>query len=157
MLQIYRIFAKCAHISKPRAGRSLNYPTRRIFGGKTKKCIHQNLRRIIVKKVNLLSLLVVSALLLALVPAMNVHAQKEVKISAWTADQLYVDYFKTRTAEFEKAHSDLKITWDFVVKPDAPAAVLQALAAGEPIPDMVSMERKQFNNYMKADILEKNF
>jgi len=110
-----------------------------------------------VKRIRIVALLALLSVFLGLNTINVVHAQKAVKITAWTADQLYIDYFKTRTAEFEKSHADLKITWDFVSKPDAPAAVLQALAAGEPIPDMVGMERKQFNNYMKGDILEKNF
>src|SRR5262249_7187633 len=110
-----------------------------------------------VKRIRIVALLALCVALIAAALPTVVHAQKEVKISAWTADQLYVDYFKTRTAEFEKMHTDIKFTWDWVVKPDAPAAVLQALAAGETIPDMVGMERKQFNNYMKDDILSKNF
>ena len=109
------------------------------------------------KSIKTIALLLLSLSLLGLNGLTAAYAQKEVKISAWTADQLYVDYFKTRTDEFQKAHSDVKITWDFVVKPDAPAAVLQAIAAGETIPDMVGMERKQFSNYMKSDILAKNF
>ncbi len=108
-------------------------------------------------KFKLISLAVACATMLGINPAVHGQAQKEVTLTAWTADQLYVDYFKTRTAEFEKSHSDLKITWNWVVKPDAPAAALQALAAGETIPDLLGMERKQFNNYMKNDILAKNF
>lgn len=109
------------------------------------------------KNVKLLSLLVAVALLLALTPSVGVHAQKAVTITAWTADQNYVNYFKTRTAEFEKMHSDIAFTWNWVVKSDAPGSVLTAIAAGETIPDLIGMERKQFNNYMKSDILAKNF
>jgi len=110
-----------------------------------------------VKKVRLLSLLVVFFTILALFPATHAQAQKEVTITGWTADQNYVNYFKSRTAEWEKTHSDIKVTWNFVVKSDAPAAVLQSIAAGQAIPDMVGIERKSFNNYLAGDTLAKNF
>ncbi len=109
------------------------------------------------KSIKVVALLVLCVALLGVNGLTPARAQKEIKISAWTHDQLYIDYFKTRTAEWEKAHSDLKVTWDWVVKPDAPAAVLQALAAGEAIPDMVGIERAQFANYMKNGIIAQYF
>ena len=102
------------------------------------------------KKVKLLTLIVVCLMIVGLIPAVHAQTAKEVKITAWTADQLYIDYFKTRTAEFEKLHPEIKFTWDWVSKPNAPADALQALAAGEPIPDLLGMERKQFANYMRV-------
>jgi arabinosaccharide transport system substrate-binding protein len=110
-----------------------------------------------VKKVNLIILLIVCLSIVGLNPTLHVRAQKEVTFTAWTHDQLYIDYFKTRTAEWEAAHPDLKVTWDFVVKPDAGNAVLQALAAGEPIPDLLGIEQGAFPNFMKDGVIEKYF
>jgi len=110
-----------------------------------------------VKKIKVVAFLALCLALLGLNTPTTVHAQKEVKISGWTHDQLYVNYFKTRTAEFEKMHPDIKFTWDWVVKPNAYNDVLTALAAGEPIPDMVGIERGAFPNYMKNGIIEKYF
>ena len=109
------------------------------------------------KKVTLISLFVVGLMMLTSLPAIPVRAQKEVKLSFWTHDQLYINYFKTRTAEFEKLHPDIKFTWDFVVNPDAGNAVLQGIAAGETPPDLLGIEQGTFPNFMKNGAIEKYF
>ena len=109
------------------------------------------------KKISFLSLLLIVVMILGFSPALRVQAQKEVKLSFWTHDHLYIDYFKTRTAEFEKAHPDIKFTWDYVDKPNAPDDALAALAAGEPVPDLLGIERSVFGKFMKNGIIESNF
>jgi len=86
-----------------------------------------------------------------------VTAQQEVTLTAWTHDQLYLDYFNSRSAEFDAAHPDLKITYDFQVVPDAGTATLNALAAGEPIPDLLGIEQGWFPNFMKDGIIGNYF
>ena len=120
-------------------------------------CIQKSQGENIVKKVKLISLFVVGLMMLTSLPAIPVLAQKEVKLSFWTHDQLYLDYFKTRTAEFEKLHPDIKFTWDFVVNPDAGNAVLQGIAAGETPPDLLGIEQGTFPNFMKNGAIEKYF
>src|SRR5688572_28270993 len=39
----------------------------------------------------------------------------EAKLTVWTHDQLYIDYFNSRLAEWEALHPDTKFTYDFVV------------------------------------------
>lgn len=109
------------------------------------------------KKVTLISLFVVGLMMLTSLSVIPVLAQKEVKLSFWTHDQLYINYFKTRTAEFEKLHPDIKFTWDFVVNPDAGNAVLQGIAAGETPPDLLGIEQGTFPNFMKNGAIEKYF
>src|SRR5215468_287810 len=109
------------------------------------------------KKFRLPIMLILCVALLSLVLPAPTRAATEVKISGWTHDQLYIDYFKTRTAEFEKLHPDIKFTWDWVVKPSAPDDVLHAIAAGEPIPDLLGIERGVFGKFIKGGIIEKYF
>ncbi|HEX2622699.1 MAG TPA: ABC transporter substrate-binding protein [Phototrophicaceae bacterium] len=78
-----------------------------------------------------------------------VQAQTEVTLSARTHDQLYLDYFNSRTAEFDALHPDLKITYDFQVDSQVAQNVLNELAAGEAIPDLVGIERGSFGGFMK--------
>lgn len=86
------------------------------------------------------------------------HAQqKEVKLTAWTHDHLYLDYFNSRLPEWEAAHPDTKFTYDFQVNSNVNDAVLTALAAGEPIPDLVGIEQAGFPRYMKDDIISTYF
>src|SRR5690242_17779282 len=101
-------------------------------------------------------LLVLSMTLLGI--STVVHAQaKEVTLTARTHDQLYLDYFNSRTAEFDKLHPDLKITYDFQVDPQVAQNVLNSLAAGEKIPDLVGIERRSFGGFMKDGAIDKYF
>jgi hypothetical protein len=49
-------------------------------------------------------------------------AQSEVTLTAWTHDQLYIDYFNSRLEEWEGMHSDTSFTYDFQIVPNAPEA-----------------------------------
>jgi arabinooligosaccharide transport system substrate-binding protein len=86
-----------------------------------------------------------------------VHAQTAVTLTARTHDHLYLDYFNSRTAEFDALHPDLKITYDFQVDPQVATTVLNQLAAGEQIPDLVGIERGSFGNFMKDGAIAQYF
>src|SRR5687767_9034868 len=101
----------------------------------------------IMKKLKFVVLLVLSLILFGV--STIVHAQTEVTLTARTHDQLYLDYFNSRTAEFDALHPDLKITYDFQVDSQVAQNVLNQLAAGEQIPDLVGIERGAFGGFMK--------
>lgn len=88
---------------------------------------------------------------------MSAGAQTEVNLSAWTHDQLYLDYFNSRLEEWEALHPDISFTYDFQMISNAPEAYLQALAAGEPVPDLLGLEQGQFPNFMKNGVIASNF
>jgi len=102
-----------------------------------------------------------AALLIALVSmfglSMVVHAQTEVELSAWTHDQLYLDYFTSRLEEWEAAHPDITFTYDFTVIPNSAEAFLQGLSAGEELPDLLGIEQGGFPNFMKNGVIASNF
>jgi len=89
--------------------------------------------------------------------SIGVSAQTEVTLSAWTHDQLYLNYFNSRLPEWEATHPDMKFTYDFQLISNAPEAYLQALAAGEPVPDLLGLEQGQFPNFMKNGVIADNF
>lgn len=101
------------------------------------------------------ALLLVCLLLIGLGTA--VHAQTEVTLTAWTHDQLYLDYFTSRLPEWEALHPDISFTYDFQVISNAPDAYIQALAAGEPLPDLLGIEQGGFPNFMKNGIVADTF
>ena len=70
--------------------------------------------------------------------------QTDVTLTARTHDQLYIDYFTSREAEFSAMHPDLNITYDFQVDSNVADNTLNQLAAGEQIPDLVGIERGWF-------------
>lgn len=107
------------------------------------------------RKLALVSVLVVCALALSLGSA--VFAQEEVNLSALTHDQLYLDYFNSRLDEWEALHPDIHFTYDFQVNSDAGNAAIQALAAGEPLPDLLGIEQGAFPNFMKNGAIAANF
>src|SRR5438874_5385498 len=96
-------------------------------------------------------------LLTASLATSRVRAAQEVTLTALTHDQLYIDYFKSRLAEWEKSQPDYKFTYDFRVDSQAPTTILQSLAAGEQIPDLVGIEQGAFPNYMKDGTIAKYF
>jgi ABC-type glycerol-3-phosphate transport system substrate-binding protein len=86
-----------------------------------------------------------------------VSAQEEVTLSAWTHDQLYLDYFNSRLGEWEELHPEVSFNYDFQIFSNVNEAVITALAAGEPIPDLVGIEQGGFPNFMIDGIIERFF
>ena len=83
--------------------------------------------------------------------------QTEVNLSAWTHDQLYLDYFNSRLPEWEAANPDIKFTYDFQVHSQTSQDVLNALAAGEQIPDLIGIEQGTFPNFMRNGTIANYF
>jgi ABC-type glycerol-3-phosphate transport system substrate-binding protein len=108
-----------------------------------------------VKQFKFVALIVFCLSLLGI--SMTVSAQTEVTLSAWTHDQLYLDYFESRKADWEAAHPDITFTYDFQMISNAPDAYLQALSAGEPVPDLLGIEQGAFPNFMKNGVIASNF
>jgi arabinosaccharide transport system substrate-binding protein len=105
-----------------------------------------------------ISLVIVMLLCISLMSVGIVtYAQQEVTLSAWTHDQLYLDYFNSRLEEWEALHPEITFTYDFVVDSQAPTSALNAIAAGEEIPDLLGIERGQFPNYMRNGIIADYF
>lgn len=83
--------------------------------------------------------------------------QQEVTLTARTHDQLYIDYFMSRADEFSAMNPELNITYDFQVDPQVAQNVLNQLAAGEQIPDLVGIERGQFGAFMRDGAITQYF
>lgn len=89
-----------------------------------------------------------------------VHAQTEVTLTAWTHDQLYLDYFQARLPDFQALHPELKITLDGTFDSNAPTTALNAIAANPDnpgLPDMIGIERGAFANFTRNGIISKYF
>jgi ABC-type glycerol-3-phosphate transport system substrate-binding protein len=85
------------------------------------------------------------------------YAQEEVTLSAWTHDQLYIDYFNSRLEEWEALHPEITFTYDFQVLDAAWDRAIEALAAGEELPDLLGIEQGGFPNYMKDGVIADYF
>ncbi|MBZ0286083.1 MAG: extracellular solute-binding protein [Anaerolineae bacterium] len=106
-----------------------------------------------------LSVLLVLCLALMGIGTM-VHAQEEVTLTAWTHDQLYIDYFEARMPEFQALHPEITIKFEPTVDSAAPSNALNAIAAnpGNPeLPDMIGLERGQIPNYLRNGIIAQYF
>jgi ABC-type glycerol-3-phosphate transport system substrate-binding protein len=104
-----------------------------------------------VKKLHLVTLTVLCLALLAF--GVSVSAQTDVTLTAWTHDQLYINYFEARLPEFQALHPELNITFEPTIDSQAPANALNAIAAGEQGPDLLGLERGQFPNFMRNGII----
>jgi ABC-type glycerol-3-phosphate transport system substrate-binding protein len=104
-----------------------------------------------------LTLLLVLCLGLMSIGTIAQAQETAVTLTAWTHDQLYLDYFNSRLPEWEAANPDIKFTYDFQVIPNAWDQARTALAAGEPIPDLLGIERGGFGGFMKDGIIEQYF
>jgi ABC-type glycerol-3-phosphate transport system substrate-binding protein len=109
------------------------------------------------KRFKLLTILVFCFWLTAVGVATQAQDVQDVTLTAWTHDQLYLDYFQARLPEFQALHPELNITLEAVYDSNAPTNALNAIAAGEPYPDLLGLERGQFPNFMRNNIIGNYF
>lgn len=109
------------------------------------------------KRFKLLTILVFCFWLTAVGMATQAQDVQDVTLTAWTHDQLYLDYFQARLPEFQALHPELNITLEAVYDSNAPTNALNAIAAGEPYPDLLGLERGQFPNFMRNNIIGNYF
>ena len=108
------------------------------------------------KLLTIVTVLFVSALLLAALPAAAQDAS-EVTLTMWTHDGLYVQFFSARAEEWKERHPDVNFTFEFEVVPSVFDKVLGNLAAGEEIPDLLGIEQGSFPRFMQGGIIESKF
>ena len=82
---------------------------------------------------------------------------RDVTLSMWTHNQLYVDYFNTYLEEVQAAFPDDNITFDFQVTPDMATNSLTAIASGSEHTDLLGIEISGFGLFMVDDIISDNF
>ena len=82
---------------------------------------------------------------------------KDITLSMWTHNQLYVDYFNTYLEEVQAAFPDDNITFDFQVTPDMATNSLTAIASGSEHTDLLGIEISGFGLFMADDIISDNF
>lgn len=85
------------------------------------------------------------------------QAQESVTLTAWSTDQRYLDYFNSRLPEWEALHPNTRFTYNFEMIPNAADAYVQALSAGEPVPDLLGIEQGAFPNLMKNGLIAAEF
>jgi len=81
----------------------------------------------------------------------------EVKLTVWTHDQLYLDYFNSRLADWEALHPNTKFTYDFVMDSAAETNAINSIAAGEQGPDILGIREGFYPNFMKNGIIADYF
>lgn len=86
-------------------------------------------------------------------------AKEKVTISMWSQDPLYVQFFGDRAKEWAQKYPQYDFTFDFqqLPAPDIQTKLLNNLAAGQPIPDLIAMEQGIFPNYLKDNIVDQAF
>ncbi len=82
---------------------------------------------------------------------------REVTLTMWTHDGLYVEFFTARAEEWAENYPDIDFTFDFEVIPDIWTVTLANLAAGEDVPDLFGMEQGQVPAFMRDGILADKF
>ena len=82
---------------------------------------------------------------------------KDITLSMWTHNQLYVDYFNSYLEEVQAAFPDDNITFDFQVTPDMATNSLTAIASGSEHTDLLGIEISGFGLFMVDDIISDNF
>ena len=100
-----------------------------------------------------LLILITLALVIFVSSFAGAQEKRDVTLSLWTHDGLYVEFFTNRQEEFAAMHPDINFTFDFQIIPDLPTVVLANLAAGEPIGDMIGIEQGWFPRFMQDDII----
>jgi ABC-type glycerol-3-phosphate transport system substrate-binding protein len=108
------------------------------------------------KRFKLVALLVFCFWLTAIGIAQAQDVQ-DVTLTAWTHDQLYLDYFQARLPEFQALHPEINLTLNAVFDSAAPQNALNAIASGSEYPDLLGLERGQFPNFMRNGIIAEYF
>ena len=82
---------------------------------------------------------------------------RDITLSMWTHNQLYVDYFNTYLEAVQAEFPDDNITFDFQVTPDMATNSLTAIASGSEHTDLLGIEISGFGLFMADDIISDNF
>jgi ABC-type glycerol-3-phosphate transport system substrate-binding protein len=82
---------------------------------------------------------------------------RDVTLSMWTHNQLYVDYFNGYLEAVQAEFPDDNITFDFQVTPDMTTNSLTAIASGSEHTDLLGIEISGFGLFMADDIIADNF
>ena len=82
---------------------------------------------------------------------------RDITLSMWTHNQLYVDYFNTYLEAVQAEFPDDNITFDFQVTPDMATNSLTAIASGSEHTDLLGIEISGFGLFMADDIIADNF
>ena len=101
--------------------------------------------------------LLIIIFLLGSLPSAFAQDEQDVTISMLTHDQLYIDFFTEFVEEWEQKWPDYNITYDFQQNPDPSTVALTALAAGQPIPDLLGIEISTFPRFMRDGIIAEYF
>ena len=78
---------------------------------------------------------------------------RDINLSMWTHNQLYVDYFNGYLDQVQAAFPDDNITFDFQVTPDMTTNSLTAIASGSEHTDLLGIEISGFGLFMADDII----
>jgi ABC-type glycerol-3-phosphate transport system substrate-binding protein len=108
-------------------------------------------------KLKWMARLVVCVWILAIGVATQAQDVPNVTLTAWTHDQLYIDYFESRLPEFQALHPEVNITFEPTIDSAAPTNAVNAIAAGESLPDLLGIERGSFPNFMRNGIIASYF
>lgn len=87
----------------------------------------------------------------------NGAQQKDVTLSLWTHDGVYVKYFYEVAEHFRQRHPDINFTFAFDVTPDFFSVVVASLASGKQVGDLVGIEQGLMQSFMKNDIIADRF
>ena len=103
---------------------------------------------------------IIKSLILSLVMVVGLQSTafaRDITLSMWTHNQLYVDYFNSFLEDIRAEFPDDNINFDFQVQPDHHTSSLTAIGSGTEHPDLFGIEISGFGLYMADDIISDNF
>jgi len=96
-------------------------------------------------------------LLITLVGFHSSAFARDITLTMWTHNGLYVEYFNTYLDEIQAEFPDDNIAFDFQVVPDMHANSLSAIASGSEHADLLGIEVSGFGLFMVDDIIADQF
>ena len=102
----------------------------------------------------------IKSLILSLVMVVGLQSTafaRDITLSMWTHNQLYVDYYNSFLEDIRAEFPDDNINFDFQVQPDVTTSSLTAIGSGTEHPDLFGIEISGFGLYMADDIISDNF